>query len=116
MERADEAALVSDKPQPYELWKQAAGDVARYMELLVEHRWVIRRELEGGLSDNERLLASVRRERCEWTDKAEPLSRRDCVHQGCAEFVEYGKRCLYFPLRRRAMCARCGEVYLKASE
>jgi hypothetical protein len=234
-----------DKPQPYQLWKQAEGDVARYMTLLVEHRYVIPRELEEGLSDGERLVTAVRRERaeaeardlkrqfdshrlsiedsrattaagevvtgiicggrtgrnrcqvckkhwsvaqcdyptggpcmkckgagqvgavrpanchdcagtgramcnrrlcgncrakgpgqdedycpdhrtraglklkretCSWTNGAEPLLRRDCLHAGCQEVVEYGARVLYFPLRRRAMCASCGEAYMEASE
>jgi hypothetical protein len=55
----------SDRPQPFQLWQQSAGDTERYMALLVEHGWIKRREQIDGLSDNERLIEATRHERAE---------------------------------------------------
>jgi hypothetical protein len=55
----------------------------------------------------------VRREECRWV--AEAKTEGTCLHKGCGNVVNVGVRCLYFPLRRRAMCAGCGEAYMEAS-
>ena len=55
----------AEKPQPYQLWKQAAGDPDRYIELMIHAGHIITREAEASLGDNERLLAATRRERVE---------------------------------------------------
>ena len=59
---------MSDKPLPHKFWRQAQGDVSRYMEPLVEHKRVIPREREPGPSDSERLMAVTRRERAECSE------------------------------------------------
>lgn len=55
----------------------------------------------------------IRREECKWVDEAR--AEGTCLHKGCGNVVKEGTRCLYFPLRRRAMCVSCGEAYLEVS-
>lgn len=59
---------------------------------------------------------ALRREKCFWTAEAGGVIRRDCLHQGCSEMIEYGDRVLFFPQRKRAMCRPCGERYLAISQ
>ena len=58
----------------------------------------------------------IKREKCYWTNKADGVLRRDCLHQGCEAAISYGNRVLYFPLRRRAMCEACGGRYIEVSQ
>lgn len=56
---------LATKPQPHELWKQAAGDTARYLDLMIEHGHVVAAGREAELPEGERIIAATRRERVE---------------------------------------------------
>lgn len=57
----------------------------------------------------------VRREPCYWIGggRVPLVVNRKCLHRGCETLVEAGEPALYFQRRGRAMCAPCGEAYLK---
>lgn len=59
------------------------------------------------------LTKAPKREECRWVNEAQIDGT--CLHKGCVFVVRRRARCLYFPRRRRAMCAPCGAKYLQVT-
>lgn len=105
---------MSDRPTPGELYNQAAGDTARYVELMREHGYVLKPGDEG-YEQGSRTLA------CGWPGPQKPeawcefseLPKASCSHcTGRGEEVPdeaMPERGPWFSARFEGWCCNCGQ-------
>ena len=105
---------MSDHPSPGELYNQAAGDTARYVELMREHGYVLKPGDEG-YEQASRTLP------CGWPGPQKPeawcefseLPKASCSHcTGRGEEIPdeaMPERGPWFPARFEGWCCNCGQ-------